>query len=62
MGRRRHTAEQIITALREAEGRLYNTVRPHSAYGGLPRPRRRSNHHPGSSGCLGSRDRRWLKV
>jgi len=43
--------------------RLYNTVRPHSAWGGLPPPpRRRSNHRLGSSGCPNSRDRRWLNV
>jgi len=28
----------------------------------VPRHRRRSNLHPGSSGCLSSKDRRWLKV
>ena len=27
---------------------------------GVPRPQRRSNLRPGSSGCLSSRGRRWL--
>ena len=39
--------------------RLYNTVRPHSAWGP---PRRRSNHRLGSLECPSSRDRRWLNV
>ena len=42
--------------------RLYNTVRPHSAWAVYLPPRRRSNHRLGSSGCPSSRDRRWLNV
>ena len=42
MGRKRHTAEQIIRKLREAQvlierwRREYNTIRPHSALGYRP--------------------------
>ena len=42
--------------------RLYNTVRPHSAYGDYPPLRRRLNHRLGSSECPNSLDHRWLKV
>jgi transposase InsO family protein len=42
--------------------RLYNIVRPHSACGACPPPRRRSNHRLGSLECPRSRDRRWLNV
>jgi len=48
MGRRRHTPEQIITALREAE-----VAQPN------PRPRKRSSHQLASSGCPNSRNLRW---
>ena len=40
--------------------RLYNTVRPHSACGRRPRPRRRSSHRHGPFGCPSSTDLRWL--
>ena len=49
-------------ALVEQWRRLYNTVRAHSAWGGLAPPRRRSNHRLGSLECPSSRDRRWLNV
>ena len=81
MGRRRHTPEQIITVLREAEVELargktaamvsrelgiseQTYCRWRKEFGGMraPRPRRRSNLHPGSLGCLSSRDPRWLQV
>ena len=39
---------------------LYNTARPHSAYGARPPPRRWSNHRLGSLECPSSRARRWL--
>jgi len=42
--------------------RLYNMVRPHSAQGARPPPRRRSNHRPGSSGCPNFWGRRGRKV
>ena len=42
--------------------RLYNTVRLHSACGGLPPLPSRSNHRPGYLECPTSRGHRWLQV
>lgn len=48
-----------VVVLVEQWRRLYNTVRPHSAYPPLRRP---SNHRPGSSGCPNSWVHRWPQV